>query len=448
MKITLIGGGSVGWTPILASSLLTHSKFFDGAELCLMDINQTALDNVIKVCSQLNSQADIKLKFTTTTDMADALRGADYVAIALAIGGMDATEQDHLIGRKYGFTNLKGHDIGAAGFSRTLRHVAFMVNAARLMEKYCPKAMVLNLTNPLIANTWSINNYSSIKAYGFCHGVIGYLEAILPLMGAKSIEEASFVTAGVDHCSWLLKLIVNGRDGLEILRENNIIEKAYKRENVAQIDDPFAGIEEQKLRFIVWDMLGYLPGIGDMHICEFFGQFLKDKETVKYWQLEYDRAKLEREGRIQAAKEQEETLKGKKPVRLIKSNEIIARVIAALSGHDNFISVLNAPNTGQISNLPYGSIVETNCTVNSAGIQPITVGPLPDILDSIVRPVLLHEKLYMEAAYEWNKSKAIAALSTDPIVNDFRKTKQMVEEYFQMNQQVLESIGIKIGSWQ
>ncbi len=66
MKVTLIGGGSPGWTPILVSSFLTHSKFFDGTEICLMDINQTALDNITRVCAELNKQADIKLKITTT----------------------------------------------------------------------------------------------------------------------------------------------------------------------------------------------------------------------------------------------------------------------------------------------------------------------------------------------------------------------------------------------
>jgi len=364
VKVTLIGGGSIGWTPILVSSFLTHSRFFDGMEICLMDINQTALANNARICAELNKQADIKVKITTTTDMAEALKGADYVTIALAIGGMDATEKDHLIGRKYGFANLKGHDIGPAGFSRTLRHAVFMVTVARLMEKYCPRAMVFNLTNPLIALTWSINNYSSIKAYGFCHGVVGHLEAILPLMGAKSLEEVSFVTAGVDHCSWLLKLIVNGQDGFEILRKNKVVEKAYRREKVATVDDLFAGIEEQRLRFIVWDMLGYLPGIGDMHICEFFSQFLKDSETIKYWGLEYDRINLEKQGRIRGAQKQQDILDGKESVKLIKSQEIIARTIAALAGHDDFISVLNAPNTGQICNLPMGTMVETQCVVN------------------------------------------------------------------------------------
>jgi alpha-galactosidase/6-phospho-beta-glucosidase family protein len=97
--------------------------------------------------------------------------------------------------------------------------------------------------------------------------------------------------------------------------------------------------------------------------------------------------------------------------------------------------------------LPDGVIAETKCLIGANGVEPITTGPLPDVLEAIVRPVVLHEKLYMEAAYEWDKKKALAALSTDPIVNDFVNAKNMVEEYFDLNEKVLEGLGIPIGSW-
>ena len=268
MKITIIGGGSYAWTPNLVGDFVLND-FFDGSEICLMDINSDALKEVVVHCRMLMDLSKVNLRFSTTSNLKEGIRNANYVIPAVAIGGMKATIQDHEIARKYGFWNIKGHDIGGAGFSRTLRHVPFMVQTARLMEKFAaPNAMLLNVTNPLVANTMAVYANTSIKAYGFCHGVHNHLEALLPLFGAKSMDEVEYVTIGVDHCSWLLDVKVNGRDALEMMRENGVIEAAYQNKTIIMTNDPFAGKEAERLRFVIWDQLGYFPAISDDHICE------------------------------------------------------------------------------------------------------------------------------------------------------------------------------------
>lgn len=447
MKISVIGGGSYAWTKNLASDFLVDG-FFDGAEICLMDVNTEALDQVYQLCQNLNALADIHINFTRTTDLTEAVRDAAYVIPAVAIGGMDADIQDHQIGRGYGVWNIKGHDIGPAGFSRLLRHLPFIVTLGRIMEKHAPDAMMFNVTNPLVPLTRSVNRYTRIRSVGFCHGVVNHLKILFPLLGAERMEEVDFVTAGVDHCSWLLSLKVNGQDGFEIMREKGLIEAAYRREHIAEMDDPYAGREAERLRFVIWDKLGYFPAISDDHICEFFPQFLKSPEVRQHWSMHYDRL-IERPKTMTRARETVlQLLAGKDPLHLEPSGEIIARAIAALHGRHDFIDVLNAPNVGQIPNLPAEAIVETKCRINGNGIQPVTVGPLPELLESIVRPVSLRHTLYMEAAYEWNREKAAAALSTDPLVNDFINSKDMVDDYFAVNQQILESLGMPVKSWQ
>ncbi len=448
MKIAIIGGGSLAWTPNLVGDFLLN-EFFENAEICLVDINAQALNAVKERCEQLNAMAKINIRFSTTTELNVGVQDADYVVPAVAVGGFETTIQDHEIGRKFGFWNIKGHDVGPAGFSRTLRHVPFMVNLARLMEKSAkPGAMLLNVTNPLVANTMSVYRYTTIKAYGFCHGVENHLHALLQLFDAKSMDEVEFVTTGIDHCSWLLDIKVRGKDALAIMRERGVIEAAYRNEEIAVADDPFAGKEAERLRFIIWDQLGYFPAISDDHICEFFPQFLKTRALQEHWGMTYDRI-IEREKTIVATKQRHaDIVNGKLELKLQPSGEIIARTIAAFNGQGSFVSVVNAPNRGQVPNLPEGLIAETKCLIGANGIQPITTGPLPDIIEAVVRPVVLHEKLYMEAAYEWNRDKALAALSTDPIVGDFVNARNMVNAYFDLNQNVLESIGIPIGSWQ
>lgn len=447
MKITIIGGGSYAWIKDLIGDFLVE-EYFSNAQICLMDINEQNLNDVHELCQRLNNMASTNLKITKTTNLDESLKGCDYVIVAVAIGGWDADLNDHMIGRKYGLWNLKGHDIGAAGFSRTLRHVPFMMHVARKMEKYCPSATLMNVTNPLIANTQCVNNYSSIKAHGFCHGVVNHAMAVAELFGAKTPDDLELVTAGVDHCSWLLKFRILGQDAFDLMRKKGFIEKAYQNINITTFDDSFAGIEEERLRFIIWDIIGYFPGISDLHICEFFPQFIKSAELRKYWALNYDRT-IDRPATMQRDKQTVlDILAGKIPLKPVPSGEILAKTIAALAGQKKFIDVLNTVNVGQITNLPIGAVVETKCAISSSGICPITVGALPPVLEAIVKPVLTVEHLYMEAAFEWNKKKAVTALGIDPIITEFRGIRKMVDEYFEHAEVVLKKAGIPVKSWQ
>jgi galacturan 1,4-alpha-galacturonidase len=214
------------------------------------------------------------------------------------------------------------------------------------------------------------------------------------------------------------------------------------------VDDPYTGREKQRLRFVIWDMLGYFPGIGDLHICEFLPHFFKTPELRRFWDLEYDRV-VERARTMEHDKQVVlDNVEGRQSLVLQPSGEILARFVAARHGSGGFVDVLNAPNTGQIPNLPLGAIVETKCLINDTGVHPVVAGPLPDILEAIVRPILLREQLYAKAAYEWNKDMAVAALSTDPLVNDFRSIREMVDDYFMLAQASLDLQKIEPKSWQ
>lgn len=447
MKITILGGGSYAWIRGLYSEL-ARDEFFDSCELCLMDINKEALEHISSLCLKLSCLTKIKIKITTTTNLKKSLENSDYVIVTVAVGSVKSDMQEHNIARKYGFWNIKGHDIGPAGFGRTIRHVPFMVTVAKLMERECPHAYFLNLANPLIANTSSVPKYSKIKAYGFCHGVKNHLLPLLPFLGIERLDQLSFITAGVDHCSWLLDLKVDGKSGFDILRSKNIIEQAYERKSIIDSDDPFAGREEERLRFVIWDILGYFPAISDLHICEFLPGFFKNEKVRKFWGLEYDRLIARSQTYDSIKNDVMEMISGQKEVQLKSNNEGIADFILAMNGRKSYIDVMNAPNKGQITNLPLDSFVETKCYVDQCGVQPIAAGALPQLVESIVRPVLHHEELYMAAAYEWNKKLASAALSTDPLVNDFINVKDMVNDYFDLAQKDLEDCGIKPRSWQ
>jgi len=432
MKITLVGGGSYAWTPGLARDFLTND-FFKGIEVCLYDINELALNDIIELCNMYQKQVPNNISFRKTIDLKEALSEAAYVIVAISHGGLEAELEDHRITRRYGFYNLKGSEVGIAGCSRTLRHVPEFVRIAREMEKYCPDAMLLNVTNPLTAITRCVNKYTSIKSAGFCHGVMNHLEILRPLFGADSWEGVEFTVAGVDHCTWQLEVKYKGKDALQIMRDKGLIEAAKQGDNIASYDDPFAGVENQRLRFLIWDIIGYLPAISDEHCAEFFGQIMKTEESRKYYGITYDRIADRMNSVVKGKEKVKSLLNGTVKPNFNSSGEILHKFIAALNGAGEIVGVVNYPNVGQIGNLPKGTVVETKCLIDSNGVHPINAGELPPILESIVRPIAIREELYMEAAVENNIKKLRGALSMDPLVNDFSKIDDICLELMNYN---------------
>lgn len=435
MRITVIGGGSYAWVPALVQGFVSN-PFFKDSTICLMDIDAQALNDTHRLCEMFNDRERRPLHFITTTNLDQSLAGASYVILAISHGGLDAELEDHRIARRHGFYNLKGSEVGIAGCSRTLRHVPEAVRIARRMEQICPNAMLLNVTNPLTACTRAVNKYTSIRCYGFCHGVINHLRPLLEFIGANGLDDGvEFNVGGVDHCSWFLSLTHQGRDALQTLRSLRLIVKARDNTLNKTVDDVFAGKENLRLRFLIWDMLGYLPAISDEHCVEFMGPIMKGAETRRFFGVTYDRIAERTEAVGSARQHVKDLLAGNGTLPNSRSSEMIDKFIAALNGHDAFVDVMNYPNEGQIPNLPIKSVIESKCRIDASGVRGLHVGELPPIVESIVRPVLIREELYMEAAMEWNSDKLRAALATDPLVNDFRMIDAICSELLDYNKQ-------------
>jgi len=99
--------------------------------------------------------------------------------------------------------------------------------------------------------------------------------------------------------------------------------------------------------------------------------------------------------------------------------------------------VANYRNKGQVAELPMDAVVETVIDFDATGIHPSIAHPLPKIAEAIVRPTVLKEEMFMEAAMEWDVRKLSAALSIDPLVQDFTKVRTVAQEILDYNAQFL-----------
>ena len=436
LKITLVGGGSYSWTYGLFSTFLDNPFYDRDTELCLYDISEKAVNDTYAFCDYYNKMfPDKAITLTKTLREEEALSGADYVVVAISHGGLEAELEDHRIPRRYGFYNVKGSESGIAGASRTVRHVPEFIRIAKEMNRLCPGAVMLNVTNPLTALTRCVQKYENIHAVGFCHGIRNHLEILLPYFGADSFEGVSFSVSGVDHCSFLTDIKFHGQDALEIMRKKRMIEAAWAGKNNITFDDPFAGRENERIRFILWDMLGCMPGLSDEHCAEFYYQTTGTQENRDFYGMHYDRIK-DRTLTVERLRDQivKPLESGVMPPFRV-SEERPDRVVEALEGGRQFYDVMNYRNWGQTRELPLDTVVETFVTFDATGVHPAIANPLPKAAQLVVQATAVREEMFMEAAVEWDEHKLAAALCQDPLVQDFHKVRDVARDILVYNAQ-------------
>ena len=73
------------------------------------------------------------------------------------------------------------------------------------MMAVCPRATLLNYSNPMSMNMQTISRSSNIQAVGLCHSVQGTFNQIMGNIGEKP-EEVAFVCAGINHMAFYLKI--------------------------------------------------------------------------------------------------------------------------------------------------------------------------------------------------------------------------------------------------
>ena len=130
----------------------------------------------------------IGLSTRTTTDLGDALDGADVVIIALSVGGFASMRHDLEIPARYGIRQPVGDSVGPGGISRALRSVPVVAEVARAMEDRCPDALLVNVSNPLTALCRGVGRESDIRVVGLCNELVGLKFSLSLLFDAPMHE--------------------------------------------------------------------------------------------------------------------------------------------------------------------------------------------------------------------------------------------------------------------
>ena len=159
-KIAFIGAGSVQFTTAVVRDMLTFPAFSD-MTIALMDIDRGHLEKITR-CVEKIVQAfpETKPVILATTDRREALRDADGALCTVFNGDIDIWKHEILIPKKYGVDINVGDTRSVSGFFRALRNIPLMLDICRDISEMCPKAVVLNYTNPMAMLCKAMQTYT------------------------------------------------------------------------------------------------------------------------------------------------------------------------------------------------------------------------------------------------------------------------------------------------
>jgi alpha-galactosidase/6-phospho-beta-glucosidase family protein len=415
MKIAFIGGGSVQWTAGLVTDMAL-TETLGGATLVLHDIDANALDLLTRACQRIMTQVQGTIKIEATLKRAEALRDADFVILCVSIGGLPAMRNDLEIPARYGIAQSVGDTVGPGGLARGLRHIPFAVQVAREMEKLCPHAWLLNLTNPMTTICRGVTRATAIRTIGLCHEVDIFRRRHLAKILNAPEETVTLDVAGINHLPVILRCCAGNQDGLALLR--TWLAQHQPFEYINQHDPDISDIFKDRLavKLALFQRMGVLFGAGDRHVAEFLPGFLTEanQHGGRYGVLLTTIA--HREELFRQRRQRLEQFVAGAAEEWQRSFEQMAPVMAALAGGPVRRFIVNVPNQGQIDNLPREAVVECVAEIDTLGVRPISVGPLPYPAYAAIAPQVARQELVVEAALTGQREPALAALMTDPLV--------------------------------
>jgi 6-phospho-beta-glucosidase len=454
MKLTVIGGAGVR-TPRLIPSLVRRSQRLGLRELWLMDINESKLNLIGKLCQTMAEQQNADFKVILTTDPEAAIRGADHIITTIRPGFEEGRAMDEHIAFKHGV--LGQETTGAGGFAMAMRSLPAILEYCRMADKLAPGAWVYNFTNPAGLVAQGLHDAGVQRVVGICDSANGAQHAASRFLGVP-LQRVRHEVFGLNHLSWTRSVKVDpDEDGGEEVLPSLLSDDKFIQMTHMAIFDPDL---RDSIGMFLNEYLHYF-----YHRDEALAALLAKPETRGDEVIRLTRellAKLEaadpanhpnealavyhevmgkRSATYMAHARQGEERKKTEPVG--DDDEGYAGValgcIEAIATNRPQFTGLNVPNNGAIDGMADDDVVEVSCWVDSSGMKPIHIGAIPESQYLLMRDVKRYERLASRAILTRSRKLAADALMAHPLIGSYPLAKQLVDAFIEAHR---DTVGI------
>jgi 6-phospho-beta-glucosidase len=432
MKLTIIGGGGFR-VPQVFEAVASDDAPVRIDELALYDVSESRLATIRAVIDRLAETRAHAPRVVATTDLTEALRGADFVFSAVRIGGTAGRILDERTALDLGV--LGQETVGPGGLAYALRTVPFMTRLAEQIRDLAPDAWVINFTNPAGIVTEAMRRVLGDRVVGICDTPIGLMRrAALAATGSASAEGLSFDYVGLNHLGWLRSVAVDGQELLPALLAE---------------DDKLRTIEEARLMGFDWvRALGALP---NEYLYYYYftreatariraaqstrGEFI-DHQQAEFFAHPGDdpletwlRTRHEREASYMAESRGEDEEREDSDVDGGGYQKVALDLMAAIATGRPATMILNVRNNGLVPQLPEDAVVEVGCLVDDEGVHPWPVAPVSGDMLGLMTSVKAAERHVIDAALSGSRESAWRAFAAHPLVDSVGIARRLVDTY-------------------
>ncbi len=422
LTIAYIGGGSRGWAWGFMTDIACDEQI--SGTVRLYDIDKEAAKRNKIIGEKISAHPDAKShwSFEVSETLEDALTGADFIIISILPATFKEMRSDVHLPERVGIWQPVGDTVGPGGFMRAMRTIPMFVEIGEAIRDFAPNAWVINYTNPMtlcIRTLYEV--FPDIKAFGCCHEVFGtqhLLSTMLKDMGIdENVKRQDIYTTvvGINHFTWLTRATWKGIDLFPMYAE---FAKKYaggysKGKDENWMNNSFECAH--RVKFDLFNRYGAIAAAGDRHLSEFMPQwYTRTPETVREWLFGLTTVDWRENDLKERLKRSDDLISGAEPVTLKGSGEEGHLLIKALLGLGDLVSNVNIPNRGQIENLPYGAVVETNALFGYDRIEPVHAGKIPENILPLISRHVLNQENTLRAALTCDRKLGLATFLNDP----------------------------------
>ncbi|WP_031506186.1 6-phospho-beta-glucosidase [Streptomyces megasporus] len=451
MRLAVLGGGGFR-VPLVHRALLDDaggpSSSPDGVhhtvhrtELVLYDTDRTRLDAIGAVLAHQREQhAGPAPEVRTTTDLDEALRGADFVFSAIRVGGLAGRVRDERVPLAEGV--LGQETVGAGGVLYGLRTLPVAVRIAERVAALAPDAWVINFTNPAGMVTEAMGRVFRERGLpdrviGICDSPVGLCRRAAHALGVDP-ERAGFDYVGLNHLGWLRRLVVDGVDRLPELLADTAALESFEEGRLFGADwlRALGALPNEYLHYYYFNREA-LASVRSAAATR--GEFLLDQQSRFYERArpddpaqahrEWERVRREREETYMA--ESREASGGWERAGCDLEgggyDRVALALMRAISRGERTTLILNVPGRGAVPGLDDDAVVEVPCLVDATGAHPLATGPVAADQLGLMLTLKAVERSAIEAARDGSRRAALRALALHPLVDSVPVAERILD---------------------
>ena len=431
MKLTIVGGGGFR-VPLVYGALLAKRERLPFDEVVLHDLDAGRMERMGGVLRGLADERGDQLPFRTTTDLDDAVAGADFVFSAIRVGRLEGRVVDESVPLSLGV--LGQETTGPGGICFALRTIPEIVKLGEAVAAHAPGAWLVNFTNPAGMVTEALQQVLGDRVVGICDSPSGLCRRVARALGLTP-QEMWFDYFGLNHLGWLKGAHDADRDRLpELLAD----------------DERLGSFEEGRL--FGGDWLRALGMIPNEYLYYFYedavsamgeqprGAYLLESQAAFYEHDGQEPAQALEEWRATRAERDRTYMAAERLAAGVEADhddgnegggyegEAMA-VVEAIANNTRAIMILNTANRSALPFLDAHAVVEVPCIVGRTGPVPVAVGTVPAHAQALVTAIKDVERTTIEAALSGSPELAVRALALHPLVPSVATAREIFDGY-------------------